>query len=56
MNCWFCGSPLIWGCDFTFEDYGYNGEGIIAVLSCSNENCGAIFEGYRGEELKEEYN
>ena len=22
MKCWHCGTELIWGGDFTFEDYG----------------------------------
>lgn len=44
MKCWFCNSELIWGADFDFEDYGYEGEGIVATLSCSNEECGAQVE------------
>lgn len=46
MKCWFCCSELIWNNDFSFEDYGLENEGVVAVLSCSNEECGAIFEGY----------
>jgi len=38
MLCWFCGSPLIWGSDFNFEDYGYEGDGIVATFNCSNCN------------------
>ena len=30
---------VIWDCDFTFEDYGYDGDGIIHECHC--ENCGA---------------
>ena len=44
MKCWFCNSNLIWNNDFNFEDYGVEGEGIVAVLTCSE--CGAFFEGY----------
>lgn len=40
--CWFCGSELIWGSDFSFEDYGIDGEGIVATLTCSG--CGADVE------------
>lgn len=52
MNCWFCGGKLIWNADFSFEDYGFEGEGIVAVLVCSE--CGAIWEGYSGEEEEEQ--
>lgn len=31
---------VIWDADFTFEDYGYEGEGLIHQCHC--ENCGAI--------------
>ena len=36
MNCWHCRSELIWGGDFSFEDYGMENEGIISNLSCPN--------------------
>ena len=29
-----------------FEDYGIEGDGIVATLRCSNETCNADFEGY----------
>ena len=39
-ECFHCGSrSVIWDCDFTFEDYGYEGDGIIQDLHCCN--CGA---------------
>ena len=44
MNCWFCGRALIWGSDFSFEDYGIEGDGIVATFSCPS--CDATFEGY----------
>ena len=45
--CHFCRSELVWNNDFTFEDYGiFDNDGIFAVLTCSNEECNAIFEGY----------
>ena len=34
--CWLCGGRLIWHADFNPEDYGYEGDGIVAVLHCSN--------------------
>lgn len=42
MNCWFCGATLIWGGDFSLEDYGYEGDGLVSNLSCPN--CGATVE------------
>lgn len=33
---------VIWDNDFSFEDYGEEGEGIIHVCHCSN--CGALIE------------
>ena len=35
-NCWFCGHEMIWGADFSFEDYGREEDGIVATLSCPN--------------------
>ena len=40
FECFHCGCrAVIWDCDFTFEDYGYEGEGIVQDLHCTN--CGA---------------
>ena len=44
MKCWHCKEELIWGGDFDFEDYGYEGDGIVSNLSCSN--CEASVEVY----------
>lgn len=44
MNCWFCNSQLIWQNDYTYADYQVEGDGLIVVLSCSNENCEAFCE------------
>ena len=42
-ECFHCGCrAVIWDCDFTFEDYGYPGDGIVHMLHC--ENCGAEIE------------
>lgn len=44
-ECFNCGArAVIWDNDFTFEDYGMEGEGIIHVLHC--ENCGSDTEYY----------
>ena len=42
--CWFCGSEMIWGSDFSYEDYGLEGDGIVATLTCSG--CEAFAEFY----------
>ena len=34
MNCWNCNYELKWNCDYDFEDYGMEGEGIVSILSC----------------------
>jgi len=35
MNCWHCGTELIWGSDFDGEDYGCEEEySIVTNLSC----------------------
>jgi DNA-directed RNA polymerase subunit RPC12/RpoP len=42
-ECFHCGAKaVIWDNDFSFEDYGEEGEGIIHVCHCSN--CGAQIE------------
>lgn len=39
-ECFHClARAVIWDSDFSFEDYGYEGEGIIQELHCTN--CGA---------------
>lgn len=44
-ECFHCGHRTVGWCnDFSFEDYGYEGEGIVHVLHCSN--CGAEIEYY----------
>lgn len=55
-QCFHCLSNTVcWDCDYNFEDYGYEGEGIVQVLHCAN--CGAEIE-YRipiKEETEEYY-
>ena len=42
-ECFHCGTrSVIWDCDYSFEDYGYAGQGLIHVCHC--ENCGAYIE------------
>lgn len=51
VNCWFCGEEMIWGSDFSFEDYCLEGEGIVASFSCPR--CGAAAEFYSRIEEEE---
>lgn len=39
MDCYLCKTELIWGGDHTYEDYGMDGDGVVANLSCPNESC-----------------
>lgn len=42
-ECFHCGKKtVIWDSDFNFEDYGYEGEGIVHICHCTN--CGAEIE------------
>lgn len=44
-QCFHClSSSVNWQSDFSFEDYGLEGEGVINVCHCSN--CGADIEYY----------
>ncbi|MGL6023040.1 MAG: hypothetical protein ACRC0F_00285 [Cetobacterium sp.] len=45
MRCHFCCHELIWSCDYDAEELGYEGEGVVAQLTCSNEQCQASWEG-----------
>ena len=39
-ECFHCGErAVIWDADFDFDDYGYDGEGIVHACHCTN--CGA---------------
>ena len=44
MDCWHCGSQLIWGGDHDYEDWAHDGfgegEGIVSNFSCST--CPAV--------------
>lgn len=54
-KCWFCGCNMVWGSDFDFEDYGIEDkEGVVATLSCSNEDCGSYAEFYSGLNKEDE--
>lgn len=39
-ECFHCGKrAVVWQSDFSFDDYGFDGEGIVQVCHCTN--CGA---------------
>ena len=35
-------NSVVWDADFDFEDFGYEGEGIVHICHCTN--CGAEIE------------
>ena len=42
-ECFHCGmQTVVWQADFDFEDFGYEGEGIVHICRCAN--CGAEVE------------
>lgn len=42
-ECYCCGEKaVIWDADFSFEDYGFDGDGIVQTFHCMN--CGAEIE------------
>lgn len=42
-ECFHCGGKtVIWDSDFSYEDFGYDGEGIVHVCHCIK--CGAEIE------------
>ena len=42
-ECFHCLSKsVIWDCDYTFEDFGYEGDGLVQICHCVN--CGAEIE------------
>lgn len=42
-ECFHClTDSVIWDADFTFEDFGYEGEGLVHI--CHRTNCGAEIE------------
>ena len=52
-ECFHClNRTVIWQSDFSFEDYGMEGEGIVHVLSCGT--CGATIEYFIPFEESEE--
>ena len=43
FQCFHClHETVVWDCDYSFDDFGYDGDGIVQMLHC--ENCGAEIE------------
>ena len=43
FECFHClEKTVVWSCDYNFEDFGYEGEGIVHICNCTN--CGAEIE------------
>lgn len=43
FECFHCMTrSVVWQCDYSFEDFGYEGDGIVQILHCAN--CGAEIE------------
>ena len=34
VKCYACKSEMIWQNDFNFEDFGYEGDGVVSCFSC----------------------
>lgn len=44
MKCCVCGKDMILYNVFSYEDYGYNGNGIVSLYGCKNNKCNAEIE------------
>lgn len=46
MKCWHCGSEVVWQNDYDLYNPDNLGEikGILSILTCSNDECGATYE------------
>lgn len=52
-KCYACGQEtVIWSCDFSFEDYCIEGEGLVQEYTCLN--CGASITYYIPFDTEEE--
>lgn len=53
-ECFHClNKTVVWNCDYDFEDFDYDGEGIVHILHCSH--CGSEIE-YRVPITEEDIN
>ena len=42
-HCWFCGNDMVWQSDHSFDELGYEDDGVVAMLSCNSCNAMAEF-------------
>ena len=47
MFCYYCKGEVIWDCDYDYEDYGLDGDGIVSNLHCTK--CEAVYVIYSGD-------
>ena len=53
MDCWHCNTELIWGGDHDYEDYGFEGEGIVSNLHCPECECDVyVYKDLNDKEVK----
>lgn len=51
-NCWYCGSEMEWHTDFNYDEFHGEGEGIVSILTCTNEDCGAKAEFSKRDDIE----
>lgn len=39
MKCTFCNEELLWSNDFDYDDFGLDGDGIVGIYICNNNEC-----------------
>lgn len=54
FECFHCmNKTVVWDCDYNFEDFGLEGEGIVQVLHCANCNADITYTIPLNDEEKE---
>ena len=52
MNCWYCGSQMKWESDFNYDEVHNEGEGIVSILTCTNDDCNARAEFSKKDDIE----
>ena len=52
--CWFCGGQLVWDNDYNYDEVFGDGEGIVAMLHCTECGAGAWFIQHDEEDEEQE--
>lgn len=42
QHCFLCFGPCVWDNDFSYDDCGFDGDGIVSMWHCAD--CGAEYE------------